>query len=208
MDPIGPYSTLNQTGEFAKIIDWIDEAYQDILGSHDDWLFLHNSFDFASQVAKQNYTPTEAGLTDFKNWIVDDVRTYKTTYETEQDLFFCEWDNFKRTYLFGSARAQTGPPSQFTVMPNKSFMIWPIPDDIYNINGWYYKAGAAMTTDESEPVFPEIYHWLIVWRAIVYYGADYVEADKYAHGLAEYKRIKGMMEFNELPQLIRGAPLC
>lgn len=207
MDPIGPHSTVNQVGEFAKLIEWIDATYLDILGLHEDWQFLHSSFDFQTTAGKQKYTPAEAGLPDFKNWLVDDVRTYKQI-ESEQDIWFCDWGYFKRVYLFGSARVQTGIPNQFTVMPDRSIMIWPIPDDKYHINGWYFKAGTPMVNDEDVPVFKEEYHWIIVWRALTFYGADYVEADKYQHGVNEYERIKGRMEFNELPQFTRGEPLA
>jgi hypothetical protein len=207
MDPIGPSSTVNQTGEEAKIVDWIDASYQDILEMHNDWKFLNDDFTFQLDSGEANYTPADAGLTDFKKWCEEDFRYY-LTLPNENDIFHMEWDNFKRVYLFGSARTQTGPISRFTIKPDKSLLFWPIPDDDYYVTGWYYKKGAAMDGDTAEPLFDEEYHWIIAWRALLYYGADYIEADRYTHGQREYKRILRNMEFNELPPITRGNPLC
>jgi hypothetical protein len=207
MSDSGPVSTVNVSGEEAKIIDWLDMSYRDILALHDDWRFLYGDFTFLTTIGKSEYTPAEAGQSDFKNWITEDVRWWREL-PNEHDLIFTEWEIFKRVNLFGSARTQTGQPCEFTVKPDRSIVVWPIPDDTYTIYGNKYKKGLDLTADDSEPIFDSDYHWLIVWRAIVYYGADYVEADKFAFAAGEYKRIKGNMEYNELPTLQRGAPLC
>jgi hypothetical protein len=207
MNASRPVTTVNVSGEEAKIVDWVNMAYRDILTMHEDWRFLYDDFSFQTTIGKTQYTPTEAGIADLKNWITDDVRYYREL-PNENDLFHCGWEEFKRVYLFGSARTQEGEPAQFSIMPNRTFVIWPIPTEVFTINGWCFKKGLDMVLDTDEPIFSEEYHWLIVWRAITYYGADYVEADRYSHGEREYRRIKGNMEYNELPAFQRGAPLC
>jgi len=204
----GVTTTEGRTDEYLKFCDWIDAAYRDILSLHKTWGFLHDSFSFDTVVGQQEYTRTQAGKVGLKSWLVGDVRSYLADYANEQNIYFLDWERFKQKYLFGNQRSQTGPPAEFTIKKNKSFAIWPIPDNIYTINGWCYVTGDDMTTDESVPIFDEDYHMIIVWRALTFYGADYVEADKYEHGLNEFRKIKSDMEFHELPELERAEPLC
>lgn len=201
-------TTINQTGENLLLVDWIDSAYRSILSMHVIWSFLYADFSFDTTIGKSEYTPAEAGITSFKDWIAEDVRCYLTDQATEQNIYFNEWDLFKRTFLFGASRTQTGRPSEFTIKPNSSLVVWQVPDDAYTITGNYYMAGESMTGDTSEPIFGEDYHMIIVWRAMLDYGAGYAEADKYAHGQNEYAKILKKMEFIYLPKIKRARALC
>jgi hypothetical protein len=212
----GPTSTLVQTGEYAMVVEWVDTAYRDVLNMHDEWLFLRSVGSFAltggTDLADgtERFTPTALGLTDFKAWIKDDARCYLTALGTidEQEIFWVPWDEFRRSYMFGAARADQGRPLHFTIAPDKSLVFWPAVSGNYTMPMEYYRAGVAMTLDESVPVFPDYYHMIIVWRALIYYAASYAEADKYAHAQNEYRRLKREMELKELPQMGWGDPLC
>lgn len=197
----GPTSTLNQTGEYKMLIGWLDDAYERIQSEHVNWEFLWAAYTFDVSSGTASYTPTAASITDHGSWIVDDVRCYLTAtgYSDEQEIYYVRWDDFKRTYLFGSQREETGRPIHFTVKPDDSMVFYPIPDDTYTIVGERYKAPVEFSADADEPVFPDKFHNILVWGALFFYGANYVEPDRYTHGENQYKKMKALMEIEQLP---------
>ena len=206
----GPTSTLNQSGEYELIVDWIDLAYNRIQSKHPDWQFLRADFTASISSGTGEYTPSAAGVTEHATWIVDDVRCYLTAtgVSDEQEVYYIAWDEFRRTYRMGSTRTQTGRPSYFTIKPNDSLDFWPIPDDSYTVVGEHYKTPDLFTADDDEPILPTRFHEILAWSALNHYGANYVENDKYVHGQNEYRRIKALLELDQRPQLGFGAPLA
>jgi len=205
----GPTTTLGQAGEYKKIVDWIDAAYEDIQNLHSTWMFLQFPYSFNTIVGKKDYTPTEAGLTALAFWKVQresDVRCYYAVGD-EQILDYHPWDEFREVYLIGSSRATTGRPGKFTIQPNNTMSFDVIPDRIYAINGEYFKKPVSMAADADEPLFPSQYHMAIVYRAMMFYGADYAANEKYTHGQNEYKKILRKLEQSQLPKYSWGGPL-
>ena len=210
----GPTSTLNQTGEYGMLVDWLDDTYERIQSEHENWNFLREEFTSPLTSGTSEYTPTAASITDHGSWIVDGVRCYLTAtgVSDEQEIFYVPWDHFKRTYLFGSSRTQTGRPIHFTIKPDDSIVVYPIPDDAYTIIGEYCKAPVEFptdsTADDTEPIFPDKFHLNLVWGALLFYGANYAESDRYVHGKNQYKKMKHLMEISQLPRAGWGAPLA
>jgi len=205
----GPITTLGQSGEYKKVVDWIDTAYEDILNLHVDWGFLVTLFSFQTVVGKRDYTPTEAGVPLLGEWKYQnygDIRCYLIASD-EQRLEYLKWDDFKDVYLIGPSRVTTGRPGVFSIEPDKTMNFDLVPDVIYTINGEYYKKPIAMTTDTDEPLFPSQYHMVIVYRAMMFYGADYAAAEKHSHGQNEYRKILRKLEQLYLPTYGWGAPL-
>lgn len=210
----GPTSTVSQSGEYKMLVGWMDRAYNRIQLKHRDWKFLRNDFSRALTSGTSEYTASATGSLRHRTWITDDVRCYLTAtgVSDEQDIFFMPWADFKRTYLFGSARTQTGRPSYFTVKPDDSLVFWPVPDDSYTVVGEYYVRPVDWSEesdpDNETPVFPEQFHELVVWGALKFYGANYVEHDKYVHGQNEYRNLIELMEQEQRPQMGWGGPLA
>lgn len=205
-----PTSALNQTGEYLKLVNWLDDAYESVQELSVLWQFLRKSFSVSLTSGTSEYTPTALGLTDHATWILDDVRCYLTAFlvTDEQEIFFVPWEEFKRSYLFGSAQQQTGRPIQFTIKPDKSIQFWPIPDDAYTCTGEYYRTPVVFTDDSKEPIFPDRFHMILVWRALMNKSADYAENDRYVHGNNEYEKIKKKLLFDQTPKPGWGPPLA
>lgn len=209
-----PSSTVNQTGEYAMIVDWLDDAYRDIQSSKNSWQYLRKSFSVSLISGTSEYTPVAVSITDHAQWIVNDVRCYLTAtgVSDEQEIFFVEWEEFKRVYLFGNGQSQAGRPCQFTIKPDESIQFWPVPDDAYTVKGEYYRTPVDWSVesdpDSEEPSFPARYHMAIVWGALALYGAAYAESDKYIHGQTENEKIMAKLEFDQLPRMSFGAPLA
>ncbi len=202
----GPSSTVSQTGEMLRIVEWIQSAYKYVQNLHSTWLFLQNDFTFNTVASTQTYTPTAAGYAEVGRWKDDTFQYYLTStgISAQQDLQFVPWDEFSAYYLRGSLQTQTGPPTVVTIRPNRSLMFWPIPDAVYTITGEYFKRAQAMSGDTSEPLIPTEFQDVIVWRALMLYGAYIGSSEAYAHGEIEYKRSRFDLEVNQLAEFGLG----
>lgn len=205
----GPSTVVSQTGEMQRVVEWILTAYRTIQNLHHNWLFLQNDFSFNTVAATQTYTPTTAGCPELGRWKDDTFQYYLTSVGVngQQDLMFVPWDDFSAYYLRGSLQTQSGPPDVITIRPNRSLMLWPIPDAIYTISGEYYKRAQTMAADADEPLIPPEFQDAIVWRALMMYGAYEGASEKYSHGQNEYKHLLSRLELNQLPEFELGDAL-
>lgn len=200
-------TVVSQTGMLGRLVNWILSAYEDIQNLHPEWQFLQSSFSFSTVAEQQNYTKTDAGVTDLASWKTKDVRLYSAVTD-EVELVYHPWDDFRLAYKSGSSRTQEERPSVYSIKYDLSMDLWPIPDAVYTVNGEYFKQAQTMTLDADEPVIPNQYHMIIVWRALMFYGAKIGADEVYAHGNNEYGRILRRLELNQLPRFVWGKPLA
>jgi len=202
----GPTSTINQTGDNARLVEWIASAYQDIQNLHVNWNFLRADFTFNTVAAQQTYTPAQAGASDIGEWERDSMRCYLTSSGVggETNIPLLPWAAFREVYLIGSQRLTSGRPIVVGRKPDRSLMLWPTPEAVYTLNGEYYRAPDIMVGDGDTPLFPQQWHMIIVWRALVFYGHNQASPESYAHGQAEYKRLLAAMGRTELPEVTWG----
>jgi hypothetical protein len=206
----GPSTVVSQTGDYGRIVNWIQSAYEDIQNQKPYWRFLQTAFTFSTVDGTQSYTPTVAGLTTFQSWkIVEygDIRVYTATTD-EQYLEFIPWDIFRQTYLFGTARDAEGKPAFVTIDPGKALYFYPKPDAVYTIGGEYFKKADILSGNTDEPIFPSQYHMAIVYRALMFYGAYDAANERYSHGQNEYKKMLRKLEFDQGQKIAWGEPLA
>ena len=201
----GPSSTLNQTGEYLRLVDWIDTAYDNVQTTHATWQFLRKEFTLSLTAGVAEYAPSL--IVDFAEWIDDDLRVYQQASD-EQIIEYVPWELFRLGYLIGTQRNQTGRPSIFTIKPDETIVFFPIPNNSFTCKGEYYQTPDVMTNDASEPIFPVRFHLAILWRALMLYGAYSQEPDKYSVGQSEYKVAMRGLEKSQLPHITWGEPLA
>jgi len=202
----GPTTVVSQTGELGRIVDWVASANEEIQNAHATWKFLQESFSFSTVDGTQDYAPADVSLDDLANWKhsrVDDLTIYSAVAD-EQYLIYLPWNDFKGNYMFGSTRSQEGRPTIVTVKPDNSLALWTTPDAVYTVTGEYYKKAL----DADEPLIPSQYHMIVVWRALMLYGAYSSAPDSYSHGEQEYKNLLRKLEFDQLNRIGYGAPLA
>ncbi len=208
----GPTTTVSQIGISKQYVDWINTAYIDILSLHTFWSFMQENFSFQTIADTREYSAADAGITDLKDWKINDYdsfRVYLTSggVTTEQYMYNILWNDYRQMYLYGATRTTTGYPSYFTVQPNKSLNFYPIPNNIYTITGEYFRKPTELSGDLDEPLFPEEFHMLIVWRALMLYAGFDAANEKYALGKNEYIKMLMRLELDQLPQITFGGPL-
>jgi hypothetical protein len=202
----GPLATTNQTGEYQRVVEWIDTAYEEVQNLHPSWDFLRAEFSFATIAATANYTKAAASLAELGSWDVCTFRCYLTAtgVADELDLTYVPWSEFRADYGRGTQSTITGRPLVFTVKPNKSVTFWPIPDAIYTINGEYFNRAQVMTADGDEPLIPDQFQAVIVWKGLMLYGAYTGADEKYSHGQNQYKAVLNRLELDQLPEMEHG----
>lgn len=195
----GPTTVLGQTGEYARVIGWIQSAHEEIQGVHAGWNFLWTPIVLPA-------VPPIASPADLGEWSADGFRCYLTATGTddEQFLVYVPWDQFRDAYLLGTGATVTGRPSIISIKPDDSLIVWPVPDDTYTVSGEYYSLPKIMTVDSSVPAFPQ-HHMAIVWKGLMLYARYSSEPDKYA--IDQYKPLLRKLELSQLPKLMWGAPL-
>jgi hypothetical protein len=167
----GPLSVTNQTGENKRLVDWIKNAWLELQLSKREWLFLRGSFSFTTTIAKQSYTPTEAGITTrFRNWETNSMRMGKTALGDRDEICLphIPYETFRAIYLTGNQ--SLGRPLEFTTAPQLDIALGHIPDDVYTVRGEYYKKPQMLSQNGDIPDMPEEYHSLIVYKAMEKYA--------------------------------------
>lgn len=206
-----PTAVTGQTGELKRCVDWISKSYEEIQSAHNNWLFLRDSFSFETIAATIDYTPSSINLDEFESWWVDTFRCYLTSLGTidEQWLVFVPWERFRDEYLFAANRDVTGRPTHFTIRPDDTITVWPKPDaNGYTITGDYQKRPHVMTANGDEPVFPRQFHKVVMWNALMLYGAWESAPELYAHGERQSKKLMFRLRRNQLPAVSVGGPLA
>lgn len=105
-----PSATTGQTGEMLQVVRDIENAYEELQNLRPNWLFMREDFSFNTVSGTAAYTPTAAGLTDFRAWRTDTLRAYLTAtgVADEQWLEFVPWDRFRDSYMLADQRTTPG----------------------------------------------------------------------------------------------------
>lgn len=208
-----PTTVIGQTGMNQRFVNWILTAYEFVQAMHETWFFRQKEFSFPTVNAQQNYTPAALAYTDFSAWSfnpdssqLSGIKIYSSMTD-EQHLEYSEWKEYLNLYKYGSSRTLSQRPWVFTVKPNMSMDLWPIPDAVYTVSGEYIMSMKTMTADADVPIMPD-YHMSLVWKALEYYGAFEGAGDVYAHGSNEFAVLIAKLEVNQLPKPQYGDPLA
>lgn len=208
-DGTTPTAVTGQTGELKRVVGWIARAYREVQRKRPRWNFLRNDFSFPTVVGTSNYASSVAS-TEHQRWKLDTFRCYLTATGVvdEQDLVYIPWDEYRVTYLYGANRNVSGRPMRFTVKPDESIELWPKPDAIYTITGEHWWKAQVMSADDDEPLFPDDFHEILMWRGLMYYAAYEEAAAPFAEGQSEFGRIFAKLEADQLPPIETAPPLA
>lgn len=198
--------------ETQRFKDWVNEAWRELQIHCKDWDFMRSDFSFDTVAAQQTYVAASLStpLTSFRNWKRDTFRAYTASvgFGDEQILRFEAWDSFRDLYLYGNQRSTTGRPVLFSIKPDKSLVIGPVPDAVYTINGEYFRQATDLVGDTDEPGITDEYHMLLVWRALRAYGLYESAAEVVVRADGEIKRLMSKIENDQMPEVTSGPPLA
>lgn len=200
----GPVTVVNQSGELARLVNFVATAWTDIQNERLDWDWLRSSFSFNTIQAQAIYTPVECGLTDFSAWADRTFRDYVTSvgFPSENFMNFLEYDRWRNNYLYGAIRTSYSRPMEFSIRPSdKAICLGPIPTSGYTVIGDYFKTPTELTVDSDTPEMPSKYHMAIVYRALMMYGMYEGANDAIQRGKLEFDTIMRRLRVNQLPEM-------
>jgi len=211
----GPLTTVAQTGEALRLVNWCDEAWNEIQARSRQWKWMRKDFSFATTAGKNFYLPTaaagETGITDFANWHDDTFRLYTTAIGRGDEQFLPSWDyeTWRDTFDFGAQAAQRQRPQIWAERPRDlAIMLGNTPDAVYTVTGEYQATPLAMAVDADIPGLPARFHMIIVYRAMMLYGNYEAAPEVRAEGAEGYSRMLSMLEDDQLEQVALGEPLA
>ena len=206
----GPVKVTDQNEEFSRLIDWINEAWMDIQGMREDWQWMRASCSFVTVAGKPIYTPTEIGLTDWGNWTRDTWRCYATVpgQAGEVLMSYLDYEWWRDGYQVGAMRTTQSQPMVVTITPAKAIGLGPTPAAGYTVTGDYYRVPTELAADLDVPALPVRFHMLIIYRAMMFYGASEAAAEVYQEGKAEYEKLLRRLNLNQMPEMIGADALA
>jgi hypothetical protein len=212
----GPASVLGQTGMYAKLVNWTNDAWVEIQGVHDNWNWMRQPFTFETVASTGDYLPatitntvTSSLMTDLRYWWKDTFRCQKKSIGVQDEQWLVEWEYqvFRNTYRFNVQ--VNGRPVVFAIKPNgKAVMLGQIPDDVYQISGEYQTLPVSMTANTDTPAMPTHLHLAIVYKAMQFYGLYEAAPEVLSKGNTEFSRLMNQLEREQLPELYLGNPLA
>lgn len=209
-------TVVGQTGMYAKLINWVNDAWLEIQGMHDNWNWMREPFAFNTVASTGNYDPnsttntvTSQLMTDLRYWWPDTFRCQKVSIGVQDEQWLVEWEYqvFRNTYRFNVQ--VNGRPVVFAIMPNdKKVMLGQIPDDVYQISGEYQVLPTSLAADTDVPAIPTHLHLAIVYKAMQFYGLYEAAPEVLSKGTTEFSRLMNQLEREQLPGLWLGNPLA
>lgn len=209
----GPTTVIGQNEEYARLVDWVNEAWMDLQLTRSDWAWMRASMSFPTVAAQAEYTlawltSNGSGFSNFGNWDLKTFRQYNTAAGTNSEVFlnFMEYEDWRNVYQLSSMRQATSAPLDFTINPLLGIGLGPVPLAGYTITGDYFKVASEMSADADIPSLPTQFHMAIVYRAMMFYGASEAAPEVYDDGKVNFDRMMRMIDGQQLPVLtVSGA---
>lgn len=194
----------SQTGEAGRVTAWIDEAYVNIQLAFPNWDWLRTTCSFDTTTGQGSYTPVQCGITDFGGWKQDSFRRYITSVGTKSETFLSQipYDNYRDTYLFGAMRSSYSSPLVIAFAPDLSINLGMIPDSVgYTVVGEYYRQPLHLVNDLDTPLFPAMYHDIVVYRAMMMYGMYEAASEVASEGERLYTAMLRRLVRDQMPDV-------
>lgn len=213
-DPATTITTVQSaTGEVGRLASWIQTAWRDIQSLHPDWQFLRSSVSFTTTNGQATYTLTQCGLAanTFGAWVRDSFRNYLTATGQSSEIFmsYMPYDVWRNAYQYGAMRTSYSQPFTVTIAPGMSLGLGPVPLSGYTVIGDYYQAPVDLQLDADTPSLPSWHNkMLIVYKAMMSYGAFESAPEVYARGETEYNKLITRLENDQLLEVVGGPPLA
>lgn len=198
----GPTAVTGQNAQYTFLLNCVRDAWTEIQGLHDDWLWMRKSASCVTEQGKPHYGPTDFALTDFRSWATDiancDVfSNYVTSTGPDSSIDMGVID-----YATWNSRYQNGVntnsrPVEIAITPDNKLCVGPVPKAGYTLVGNYYATQSVLSGATDTPEMPAQYHQAIIYKAMMLYGAVHSQA-VYDEGLAAYTPLIAQIERAQL----------
>lgn len=198
-----PTTVVGQVGMFGRMVSWVVSALFDIETARTDWGWMFSSFSFPTVSGQSEYTPVQAGISDFGEWDLAQMRNYNTAAGIASEIFMdkIDYNTWRDAYLYGGTRFTRTQPLQFAISPTEALCLGPVPEVGYTVEGKYYRAPQALTDDSDILTMPLEYRMMVVFKAMMYYGGYMGAPEVYDRGELEFGKLMTRLGNKRLPEI-------
>lgn len=206
-----PTTTVAQTGYLYEITQWVNDAYSDVQREQSNWNFTNLSVNGQglNAVGGASYSFLAAQITNFDEVLPFHDRNgnrYITGYPLSDGvsatslIYYEDYDVWRGFRDRGTI--PSGTPSNFTLAPDKSILLYPnAPNINFLLNFNYRRTIDVLSGDSDTPIFPERYHDAIAWRAIYLWGLQRQNLNMYEMAKREYEATMDQLRREQLPEM-------
>lgn len=211
----GPSAVTGQTGELARIVQWVADAWHEIQQEQDSWRWMRKSFTVSATSGDGAYafgdctdTVSAVAIARWSRWHKSTFKCYLTSAGVggEYALHWLPWEDFRRIYRYGTQT--NAPPYHVSEDPTQAFVLGPIPDATYSVSGDYQIGPQTLSADGDTPEMPAKFHKLIVYDALIRYGFNRVAPEALQLAQVEGSRLSSALRRDQLPQISIGRSLA
>jgi len=202
---VGPTTTVGQTGQSAKIVTWIIDAWTDFQSARPDWKFMWAQFEFDTTAAKRDYSEGDVSISDLELWDFKSFLLYEAAKGlTDQNAIeFTPYRDFRPELVPRMTTRADARPVEFTQLPDGKLRFEPAPDDVYTINGDYKRDLQTFSDNADTPTgLPVRFHKMIVWYALAKYAAHENAPEALTRSQMELEHWEPLLEMDQLPDLV------
>lgn len=203
-------STQNQNGEALRVVNWVKNAYLEIMNDQGlVWKFLRKNVAVQLTAGQGTYTFDDFNLPGGVQWDTRSMRVaMNANLSDETFLAHMRFPQFRDYWLFSSRRDTKSRPLNASVDDDTNLRIAPIPDQNYWLVMQYELMGAQFSDDLDESLLPERYDNAIMWRALRHYGMFEAAPEVVARADMGYREAMQQLWGDQAPEVIIGEPLC
>ena len=150
----GPASVEGQTGEMARVVDWVRDAWVDLQSVRADWGPLWRSLSLPVPAGAKAIEPPA-------DWRIPSGQRFRFN---DRALEWVRYDNVP------DALPASGEPLGLCLRPDKKLLLLPAPTKEGVLTGGYYAQPQRLVEGEDTPWLPEHLQDAIIYQALIYYA--------------------------------------
>lgn len=158
-----PASVTGQKGEMLRLVNWVNQAWNDIQLNNPRWPFLWKRDTFPIYADQAAYE-LPADLRELALGEVEYLNPASGKWGFVSPMTFTEFDRLYRHATVVNA------PQVVTLTPESKLQFYPIPNLNSQAQITYWSTPQVLSANTDTPLLPAHFHQMIVWLALKYYG--------------------------------------
>lgn len=188
----GPASVVDQVGENALWVQWVNQAYLEIQNERYNWSWRWAEASQAVAIG-QAVHDTLGSRIDLATVYLDDSLLRCLDY---------------REFRFDYKMLKAGVVTAFSVRPDHKLVFNAIPESAGTLTYEYYKDAELMSANDDVPLIPERFQDLVIYKAMMLYAGYENAPEVYQNGMSHYEHMLANMSAEQLPAMSFAGPLA
>jgi hypothetical protein len=193
----GPASVKGMSGQQAKFVNWVQDAWLQIQSESNEWSFLKANKICSLIPGQESYDAKSIELADLLKPLAAFIRVDGGWAPLNLEISFASSGEF--------LRVNKGPGRPCTVyFSNNAFTFDTIPDASYQLNIYYKRRPQELTENTDTPYCDKAYHRTIMWHAVKTYASDDDDKNLYQRANTAYEKALNNMLSDLTPPITFG----